>query len=94
MAEDRELRHRSLEAVSHEVLLIDETLPEAGRALVTGEGEVGLETHLAGVAAVGNRERGGDLTGVVVRSGEADALEQDLEEDLSVKREGSLEDKC
>ena len=90
VAEHGELGHGRLERLGHELLLVDEALPEARRARVARELKVGLETHLASVGAVGGRERGGNLAGVVVRSGEADALEEHLEEDLSVEDERRL----
>ena len=90
VSKDRELRHCRLEAGRHELLFVHEALPEARRALVTSECEVGLQTHLAGVAAAGEGERGGDFTSVVVRAGEAFALEQDFEEDLGVEGERGL----
>lgn len=90
VAEDGQLGHRGLEAVRHELLLVDESLPEACSALVASKGEVGLETHLAGVVAAALGERRGHFTGVVVASGEPGALEQDFEEDLSVERERGL----
>ena len=54
------------------------------------EAEVGLEAELADVRAVPDGEGRGDLARVVVAPGEADALEQDLEEDLGVEGEGGL----
>ena len=93
VAEDGELRHRSLEGLSHEFLLVDKALPEASSARVVGEAKVGLETEFANIGAVGDRERRGHLAGVVVQSGEANALEQDLKEDLSVEGEGRLQAK-
>ena len=91
VSEHGELGDGGLEAVGHELLLVDEALPEAGRARVAREGEVGLETHLAGVVAAALRERRGDLADVVSGSGESFALEEDLEEDLGVESEWSLE---
>ena len=90
VSEHGELGDGRPEAVGHELLLVDEALPEAGRARVAREGEVGLETHLAGVVAAALRERRGDLADVVSGSGESFALEKDLEEDLGVESEGSL----
>lgn len=90
MAEDRKLGHRILEAVHHKLLLIDKALPEACRAVITGECKVGLETQLAGVGSTAERERRSNLARVVGGSGEADALKQNLEEDLSVEGEWSL----
>ena len=90
VAEDCELSHRGLERRGHERLLVDEALPEARSALVAGEGEVGLETHLTGVGAAAEGEWRGDLAGVVGGSGEADTLQQDLEEDLGVEGERGL----
>ena len=90
VAEDSKLRHGSLEARRHELLLVDEALPEARSALIAGEGEVGLETHLTSVGAAAEGEWGGDLAGVVASSGETGTLQQDLEEDLGVEGEWSL----
>lgn len=92
MAKNGELRHRLLETVRHKLLLIDEALPEARRTVVPRERKVGLQTHLAGVVAIGGRERRGDLARVVVRSREADALKEDLEEDLGVEDERRLKE--
>ena len=52
VAKDSQLRHRSLEARSHELLLVYEALPEASRAFVASESEIRLEAQLAGVIAV------------------------------------------
>ena len=54
------------------------------------EAEVGLEAELADVGAVPDGEGRGDLARVVVAPGEADALEEDLEEDLGVESERRL----
>ena len=54
--------------------------------------KVGLETEFANIGAVGDRERRGHLAGVVVQSGEANALEQDLKEDLGVEGERRLQE--
>lgn len=90
VAEDGELVEGGPEAVGHELLLVDEALPEAGGALVAGQDEVGLETELAGVGARARGQGRGDLTGVVFGAGEEGALEQDLEEDLGVEGERGL----
>ena len=90
VSEHGELGDRRLEAGGHELLLVDEALPEASSARVTGEGEVGLETHLAGVVAAALGQRRRDLAAVVGRSWKTDTLEHDLEEDLGVEREGGL----
>ena len=90
MPEHGELRHRGLERLRHELLLVDEALPEARGARVVRKAEVGLEAELADVRAVPDGEGRGDLARVVVSPGEADALEQDLEEDLGVEGEGGL----
>ena len=89
-AEDGELSECSLEACGHELLLVDEALPEASSAFVAGKDEVGLETELASVGTLALEEGRGDFSSVVEGSGEASTLEQDLEEDLSVESEGSL----
>lgn len=78
VAEDRELGHRRIESLRHELPPVDEAMPEACRALVAREREVGLETHLACVAAAGERERRGDLADDVTRFREADTFERDL----------------
>lgn len=91
VAENGELGERGLEARRHELLLVDEALPEACRARVMGERKVGLETHLARIVAAVLRKRGRNLAGVVVASREADTLEQDLEEDLGVEHERRLQ---
>ena len=90
VAEHSKLRHRSLERLSHELLLVHEALPEARSPLVVCEAEVGLETELAHIGAVGDGEGRCDLASVVAESGEADTLEEDLEEDLGVERERGL----
>ena len=90
VAEDGELSHGKTEGLGHELLLVDEALPEASSALVASEGKVRLETELADISAVGEGERGRDLAGIVASSGEALTLEQDLEENLSVESERSL----
>ena len=90
LAEHGELRHRGLERLRHELLLVDEALPEARRARVVREAEVGLEAELADVRAVPDGEGRGDFARVVVAPGEADALEQSLKEELGVEGEGSL----
>jgi hypothetical protein len=90
VAEHGELGHRRLEAARHERLLVHEALPEAGRARVVRERKVGLETHLARVVTAADGERRLDLAGVAGRSWEADAIEEDLEEDLGIERERRL----
>ena len=90
MPEDSELGEGCFEARGHELLLVDEALPEAGCALIAGKDEVGLETELASVGTLALEEGRGDFSSVVEGSGEASTLEQDLEEDLSVESEGSL----
>jgi hypothetical protein len=90
VAEHGELGHRRLEAVRHQLLLVDEALPDARRARVARERKVGLEAQLARVGALGERERRHDLAGVVARPREAGALEQHLEEDLGVHHERRL----
>lgn len=82
LAGDGELLHGRLEVRRHQVLVVDVLLPEAGRARVAGEFAVGLETHLT----LG-RERGEGFAGVVGGAWDAGALEEDLEEDLSVEGE-------
>ena len=86
----RELGHSSPERLRHELLLVHEALPEARSPLVVCEAEVGLQTELADIGAVGDGERGSDLASVVAESGEADTLEEDLEEDLGVEGERRL----
>ena len=90
VAEHSELSHRCPERLRHELLLVHEALPEARSPLVVCEAEVGLETELAHISAVGDGEGRSDLASVVAESGEADALEEDLEEDLGVERERRL----
>ena len=90
MAEHCELGHSIPERLRHELLLVHEALPEARSPLVVCEAEVGLETELAHIGAVGDGERRGNLASVVAESGEADALEEDLEEDLGVESERRL----
>lgn len=90
MAEDRELGHRRLEARGHELLLINETLPEAGGTRVPCEGEVGLQAHLSGVGPAAEGQGRRNLAGIAVGSAEAGALEQHLKEHLSVESERSL----
>ena len=70
-AEDSHLLEGSLETRSHEFLLVDEALPEARRALVAGESEVGLEAELT-------REGREHLAVVGARAGERNALEEGL----------------
>ena len=90
MTKDRELGHCGLKALRHELLLVHEALPEAGGAAVAGEREVGLQTHLAGVGAVGQRQRRRDLADVVVGAWEPDTLEKSLKEELGIEGEGRL----
>ena len=91
VAEDGELGHRGPERVHHKLLLVAEALPEARRARVAREREVALQPELARVVPGPLRQRRRDLARVVVRAGEARALEQHLEEDLGVEGEGRLE---
>ncbi len=90
VAEHGEFRHRGFEGRGHELLFVDEALPGTGGALVACEGEVGLETHLAGVGAAGEGQGRCDFAHVVACSGETGAFEQDLEEDLGVEGERCL----
>lgn len=90
VAEDGQLRHRGLEAVRHELLLVDESLPDACSTRVAGQCEVRLEAQFTGVVAASEWQRGGHFTGVVGASGESSTLQQDLQEHLSVKRERGL----
>lgn len=90
VSEDGELGHGSLEARGHELLLVDEALPEASRALVAGESEVGLETQLARVSALCQWKWGQDFAEVTLGSGDANTLKQHLQEHLSVESERSL----
>ena len=90
MAEHCELSHRCPERLRHELLLVHEALPEARCPLVVCEAEVGLEAELADIGAVGDGEGRSDLASVVAESGEADTLEEDLEEDLGVEGERRL----
>ena len=92
MAENSELGHGSLKALRHELLLVHEALPEARSPLVVCEAEVGLEAELADIGAVGDGEGRSNLASVVAESGEADTLEEDLEEDLGIKSERRLMD--
>jgi hypothetical protein len=50
-----------------------------------GDFEVRLETHFARIVSTAEWERGHHFSGVVAGSGEARALEEDLEEDLGVE---------
>ena len=90
LSEDSELSHGGLEARNHEVLLVDEALPEASSARVAGESEIGLEAHLAGISTTAEGKRRRDLAGVVVQTGESLALEQNLKEHLRIESEGGL----
>lgn len=90
MAEESELVDGGTEALGHELLLVDEALPEAGSAGVAGEDEVGLQAHFADVCAAADGEGGRHFTSVVIGSGEADTREQSLQEELGVECEGSL----
>jgi hypothetical protein len=93
LAKEGELRHGSFKACHHELLLVDETLPEARGARVASQSKVGLQTEHAGVIpALGDitqRKRRSDFAGIVVGSGEANAFEKDLQEDTRVEGEGS-----
>lgn len=91
VSEDGQLGHGRLEARSHELLLVDEALPEASSAIVAGQSKVGLQTELAGVGALGQREWGQDLTEVALSSGDTYTLEQHFKEHLSVEDERSLQ---
>lgn len=91
VAKDSKLSNSGLEAVDHEVLLVNESLPEACSALVASEGEVGLEAQLASVVAASEWQRRSHFTGVVLGSRESLALEQNLEEHLAVESEGRLD---
>ena len=51
-----------------------------------------METELADIGAVGDGEMRSNLASVVAESGEADALEEDLEGDLGVESERRLMD--
>lgn len=74
VAKNSELGHGVLEAVHHELLLVDEAFPEACSSRITGKHEVRLQAKLASVvaAAFGEWRRG--FSFVIRGSGEPDAL--------------------
>lgn len=65
-------------------MLVDEALPGAGGAGVTGQGEVRLKAELADILAGGQWQRRLNLALVRTSAWESGAFEEDFKEDLGV----------
>ena len=76
---------RVCEHRGHQILIVDEGLPETGSNIATSKVEIGLETQFADVEITSFWEWGFYFAYITCGSGESDATEQNFEEELGVE---------
>ena len=85
VSDNSELLHGSLEVGCHLLLLVYLRLPSTRGSGVMGEIKVGFETEFANVVTTSLGKGRLDFTDIAASSGETSTLEEDFQEDLSVK---------